>query len=60
MHRTHDVVVVAAHGLGIARVTSAHADDGNGRAVKANKDIDTLNDDAKKSEEEGGSGIASL
>ena len=60
LHRTHDVVVLAAHSVGRARSTSAHANDGDGRAVKANKDIDTLNDNAKQSEEEGGSGIASL
>lgn len=60
LHRTHDVVVLATHGVGRARVATAHADDGDGRAVKANKDIDTLNDNAKQSEEEGGSGIASL
>ena len=60
VNRTHDVVVLAAHGFGGARVATAHADDVDGRAGKANKDIDTLNDNAKQSEEEGGSGIASL
>ena len=44
---TYDVVVLAADSGGAARVAGADANDGDGRAVKANKDIDTLNDDAK-------------
>ena len=48
---THDVVVLAADSLGIARVTGGHADDGDGRAGEADKDVDALDNNAKQAEE---------
>ena len=44
---TYDVVVVAAHSVSAARVASAHTDDADGRAVKANKGVDVLEDNAQ-------------
>ena len=49
---THDIVVLAADGLGTARIAGADTDDGDGRAVEADEHIDTLDDDAEETEEE--------
>ena len=53
-------VVLAANGLGAARVAGADADDGDRRAVEADEDVDALDDDAEQAEEERRSGAAGL
>ena len=50
--QTYNVVVLAANRVGGALVTSADADDGDGRAVEAEKYVDALDDDAEEAEEE--------
>ena len=57
---THDVVVVAAHGVGAARVTSAHTDDADGRAVKANEGVEIPEDNAQEAENSGDAGGVGL
>ena len=47
---TYDVVVLAAHGVGVALVAGADTDDGDGRAVEAEEDVKPLHDDAKQSQ----------
>lgn len=41
---THDVVVLAAHDAGRARVAAAHADDGERRAVEPDEEVRILQD----------------
>ena len=44
--RTYDVVVRAADGMSVARVSGAYSDDRDGATVKAGDDVDTLNGNA--------------
>lgn len=48
---THDVVILAAHGLGVAGVTGADADNADGRAVEPNKGVDILGVDTDEGKE---------
>ena len=57
---TYGVVVVAADGLGVALVAGADADDGDGRAVEAEEDVNPLHDDAEQSEKSRGRRRAGL
>ena len=58
---THDVVVLAADGLGRALVAGPDANDGDRGAVEADEDVEVLEDDAQKAEEgtnAGGRGLS--
>ena len=57
---THDVVVLAADGLGRALVAGADADDGDRGAVEPDKRVDALEDDAEQAEQERHGGVAGL
>ena len=56
----YDVVVLAADGISGAAVAGTHTDDGDGRAVEAEEDVDPLHDDAEQSEEKRASRRAGL
>ena len=57
---TYDVVVLAAHGVGVALVASADTDDGDGRAVQADESVDGPEDDTEKGEEDRNDRVAGL
>ena len=48
---THDVVVLAADHVGIALAAGTDANDGDGRAVDAEEDVNAINDNTEKTEE---------
>ena len=48
---THDVVVLAADHVGITLAAGADADDGDGRAVDPEEDVNAINDNTEKTEE---------
>lgn len=56
----YDRVVFAADGAGVASATGANSNDGDGRAVDPEKDINTLNYDSEQTKQETPSGGASL
>ena len=57
---THDVVVLAAHHVGRARVTTANTDDGDRGAVEAKEKIDTVDDDAEQPQKQTENGVIGL
>ena len=57
---TYDVVVVAAHSIGAARVACAHADNADRRAVETNEGGDILDDDAQETEDGSNASVVSL
>ena len=57
---THDVVVLAAHGGRRAGVAASDADDGDGGAGEADKDVQVLEDNTKQAEDRSRACIASL
>ena len=57
---TYDVVVVAAHSVGTARIASAHANDADRRAVEADEGVDILEDDAQEAEDSSNAGVVGL
>ena len=57
---THNVVVLAADSLGGARAAGADTNDGDGRAGKADEDVDTLDNDAEEAEEASNGGVRGL
>ena len=50
--KTYDVVVGAADGVGRARVASADADDGDGRAVEPDEPSDIPEDNPEETQED--------
>ena len=56
----YDVVVLAADGISGAAVAGTHTDDGDGRAVEAEEDVNPLHDDAEQSEKSRGRRRAGL
>ena len=57
---TYEVVVLAADGLLNAVRTASNADDRDGVAAQADKNIDVLEDNAQQAEESGDSGSGGL
>ncbi len=57
---THDVVVLAAHRLGVARVSGGDTDDGDGRAVEPNGGVDILDNDVDEGEGSAGGRVSCL
>ena len=57
---TYDVVVLAAHGVGVALVAGADTDDGDGRTVQADESVDGPEDDTEKGEEDRNDRVAGL
>ena len=52
----YDVVVLAADGISGAAVAGTHTDDGDGRAVEAEHDVDALDYDAQQAEQKAARG----
>ena len=57
---THDIVVLAAHDAGRARVAAAHTDDGERRAVEPDEKVRVLQDYTEQPQEGGARGRARL
>ena len=49
---TYDVVVLAAHRVRVAGVARANTDNGDGRAVQADEDVQVLQDDAEEAKDD--------
>lgn len=49
---TYHVVVLAAHSVRVAVVARADTDDGDGRAVQADEDVQVLQDDAEEAKDD--------
>ena len=58
--RTYDVVVRAADGMSVARVSGAYSDDRDGATVETEEDIDTLNDNTNQGEQRSGRRVVGL
>ena len=57
---TYEGVVLAADGAGVAGRAAANADDGDGRAVNTEEDVQVGQDDAEQTEQRGARGRVRL
>ena len=57
---TYDIVVLAADHVSSARVSRADANDGDGRAVDPEEDVDAVHHNAEQAEEKVSDGVGGL